>query len=79
MTVKLYRADGQIEIFKTENYVICKIKDFHPIICKVEVYTDSGKLIAKKKRHFIWYYKNFSFKTKEVQDKIEQLKKQNVQ
>lgn len=78
MTIKLYRADGELELFRTDNYVLGKAKDFHPLICKAEVFTDAGKLLARRSRRFSWYYKHVTFKTKEVQDKIEELKRQTV-
>lgn len=73
MTIKLYRADGEIELFRTDNYVLGKAKDFHPLICKAEVFTDNGKLLAKRARRFSWYYKHVTFKTAKVQDALKNI------
>ena len=45
MTVMLELANGNTEIFKTENYIIGKVKDFHPMICKISIY-DNGKNLS---------------------------------
>ena len=77
MLVKIIRADNNIELFQTENYVIGQPKEFHPIICKVSVYSNDGQLIFKRKRPFSFFYKHFKFKSKEIQDKLKELEKNN--
>lgn len=52
MTVVLTLANGITETFETDKYVISSPKDFHPMICKVEVF-DNGKKIASKKRRCV--------------------------
>lgn len=76
MIVKIERADGEIEIFNTDNYRISKSKEFHPLICKVSVY-DNGKKIKVVKRPFKFIYKYFIFKSKTVQDKLKEIFEQN--
>lgn len=72
MTVVLDLANGNTETFTTENYVISRPKDFHPIICRVTVF-DNGKRIARKKRPFSWWYKMVTFKSEYVQNKLKEL------
>lgn len=76
MTVVLELANGQTESFEPEKYVISKAKDFHPLICKVEIY-DNGKRIAKKKRPFSLWYKLVTFKSYKVQSELKKLETQN--
>lgn len=75
MIIKIERADGQIEIYESGNYLITKIKDFHPIICKVTVYAE-GKKIKNVKRPFCFIYKHFIFKSKKVQEHLKNLANQ---
>lgn len=76
MIVKVFRADGVIEVFQTPNYIISKAKGFNPIICKVVVYSDSGVKIESRKRFFSLFYKLFTFKTKKVQDELKRINEQ---
>ena len=75
MIVEIERADGEIEIFNTDNYRISKPKDFHPLICKVSVY-DNGVKIKTVKRPFKFFYKHFTFKSAKVQERLKELEKQ---
>ena len=72
MTVVLDLANGNTETFATENYVISRTKDFHPMICMVTVF-DNGRRIARRKRFCIWWYKKFTFKSEYVQNKLKEL------
>ena len=72
MTVVLDLANGNTEIFTTENYVISRPKDFHPMICSATVF-DNGRRIARRKRFCIWWYKKFTFKSFKVQEKLKEL------
>lgn len=74
MVIKNYLANGNVEVFTTDRYLIGKSKDFHPLICKVEVF-DFGKKIFTKKRHFSFIYKHFIFKSAKVQKQLEELAK----
>lgn len=76
MTVIIELANGQTETFQAEKYVISKTKDFHPLICKVEIF-DNGKRIAKKKRPFSLWYKLVTFKSYKVQAELQKLETQN--
>ena len=72
MTVGLELANGNTETFTTENYVISRPKDFHPMICRVTVF-DNGRRIARKKRPFSWWYKMVTFNSFKVQEKLKEL------
>lgn len=74
MTVKLELANGETECYETNTYKISKVKDFHPMICKVELF-DFGRKIFTKKRHFSFIYKHFVFKSAKVQKQLEELAK----
>lgn len=76
MTVVLDLANGNTETFTTENYVISRPKDFHPLICRVTVF-DNGRRIARRKRPLSWWYKKFTFKSFKVQEKLKELQGQN--
>lgn len=77
MTIKIERADGEIEIFNSDNYRIGKSKDFHPLICTVSVY-DNGVKIKTMKRPFKFFYKHFTFKSKKVQEQLKKLEEQET-
>lgn len=77
MIVKVELADGTTEIFESQNYKISRVKDFHPIICKVEVFSDGVK-IKTVKRPFVFFYKHFTFKSEKVQKVLAELEKQGV-
>lgn len=68
-------ADGRTEIFESESYVISGIKDFHPLICKVSVYSGNKKIKSISRPHK-WYYKHFTFKSEKVQSIIRNLEEQ---
>ena len=70
MIIKIERADGETEIFNSDNYRISKSKDFHPLICTVSVY-DNGVKIKTVKRPFKFCYKHFTFTSKKVQEQLE--------
>ena len=72
MTIKINRADNQIEIFETSNYLISKSKEFHPMICKITVF-ENGHKIACRKRPFSFFYKKFIFKSKKVQEQLNEI------
>lgn len=75
MIIKIERADGQTELYESGNYLISKIKEFHPIICKVTVY-GNGKKIKSVARPFNFIYKHFIFKSKNVQEQLKNLAEQ---
>ena len=75
MIIKIDRADGQTEMFENGNYLITKVKDFHPIICKITIYGD-GKKIKSVARPFNFIYKHFIFKSKKVQEQLKNLVEQ---
>lgn len=77
MTVKAELADGTTDIFETENYRISTLKDFHPMICSVEVYS-MAKRIKKVSRRFKFFYKHFTFKSRKVQDKMAEIERQQA-
>jgi hypothetical protein len=61
LTVKVKLIDGSVDIFTTEKYLISTKEDLHPAILDVKVYAE-GKRIARRRRHFHWYYKRFVYK-----------------
>lgn len=62
MTVKLKLVNGNCEIFKTESYVVSKVKDLHPDILDCKVYADNGKLLIRRRRLFQRFYKKHQYK-----------------
>lgn len=75
MVVKTELANGNVEIFESNNYVISKPKDFHPLLCKVSIY-DNGKKIKSVSRPFKFFYKHFTFKSDKVQTLLKNLEEQ---
>ena len=60
-------------MFETDNYVIGKLDNMHPMICKVDVFSN-GRKIKTKKRFCVWWYKLITFKSQKVQDELKKLK-----
>ena len=77
MTVKAELADGTIDVFETDNYKISTLKNFHPMICSVEVYSGT-KRIKKVSRKFKFFYKHFIFKSKKVQNILAEIETQQT-
>ena len=77
MTVKAELADGTTDIFETSSYKISTLKDFHPMLCSVEVYS-GAKRIKKVSRRFKFFYKHFTFRSRKVQDKLAEIQKQQT-
>lgn len=77
MTVKAELADGTIDVFETDNYKISTLKNFHPMICTVEVYSGT-KRIKKVSRKFKFFYKHFIFKSKKVQNILAEIETQQT-
>ena len=77
MIVKAELADGTADIFETDNYKISTLKDFHPMICSVEIYSVT-KRIKKISRRFKFFYKHFIFKSSKVQNKLAEIQKQQA-
>lgn len=72
MTIRLELANGSYEMFETDNYVIGRLNNMHPMICKVDVFSN-GRKIKTKKRFCIWWYKLITFKSQKVQDELKKL------
>lgn len=77
MIVKAELADGTTDIFETGNYKISTLRDFHPMLCSVEIYFGT-KRIKKVSRRFKFLYKHFIFKSRKVQDKLAEIQKQQT-
>ena len=75
MVVKTELVNGNFEVFESSNYVIIKMKDFHPLLCKVSIY-DNGKKIKSVSRPFKFIYKHFIFKSEKVQTVLKNLEEQ---
>ncbi len=69
MTVKVYLADGKVDIFETEKYMVSNIAEMHPLIVGVKVF-EGGCLIHEKFRAFGWFYRKFTVKSRKVQARI---------
>lgn len=67
LTVRLKLVNGNIEVFKTDEYIISKIKEMHPDILDVKVYTSTGKLIAHRRRWRQRFYKKYLYKPVSVE------------
>lgn len=48
MVIQLELANGCYEMFEIDNYVISKVNDMHPMICKVDVFSNGKKIKTKK-------------------------------
>ena len=79
MLVKLDRADNKTEYFETNNYMIGDKTEFHPIICKITIYSDNGKKLKTFKRKHWLYYKLFQFNTPKVQDELKRLEQERME
>lgn len=75
MIVKAELADGTTDIFQTDIYKISTLKDFHPMLCSVEIYSGT-KRIKKISRRFKFFYKHFIFKSRKVQNKLAEIQQQ---
>lgn len=62
MTVKLKLINGNTEIFKTDSYMVSKVKEMHPDILDCKVYADCGRLLLHRRRHFQRFYKKYVYK-----------------
>ncbi len=60
ITVKVKLVDGNTDIFTTDRYTVSTIKQMHPAILDVKVYS-GRKLLIHKRRHFQWFYKKFQY------------------
>lgn len=74
MTVKAELADGTTDVFETGNYKISTLKELHPMICSVEVYSGE-KRIKKFSRRFKFFYRRFTFKSRKVQDRLAEIER----
>lgn len=78
MTVKLTRIDGVVEIVETNNYLVNSIKDLHPAIVRIDVYSGVRKIYTIRRKN-LWWYKNITFNSAAVQDKLRQINQQMQQ
>lgn len=62
MIIKLKYVFGTVQVFRRDDYTIAPIKETNPAILKVEVFTDEGKKLYKRERHFKWFYERFKYK-----------------
>jgi hypothetical protein len=63
MNVRVKRVDGFVELFSTDKYMLTTVKELHPAILRVDVFTDNGKRLVYVKRPFPFIYKHFIFKS----------------
>lgn len=60
MEVKIKRVDGCVEFFETPQFLVVKPEDMSPVIIRLEVRDNRGKLLLKWKRpNAKEYIKNF--------------------
>ena len=62
MTVRIKTVKGDVEWFMTANYTIANLKEMHPDILDVKIFTDLGKRLYHKRRPFQRFYKRFKYK-----------------
>lgn len=72
MTVKLLLVNGYIELAKTDKYRLVPVKEMHPDILKVWVYSDKGKLLAKRQRLFKKFYVKYKYKPLPIEETEQQ-------
>ena len=72
MVIKLLLVGGHIELFKTEQYKLSTVKEMHPDILKVWVYSDEGKLLAKRQRLFKKFYVKYKYKPLPIEETEQQ-------
>lgn len=75
MTILLKLADGTTDCFESGNYKISRVKDMHPAIVSVSIFTGKRR-IAKKTRPFSFWYKHITYKSKKVQALLSEIAKQ---
>lgn len=62
MIVNVKLVGNRREIFTTESYIIGPMKDLHPDILEVTVYTDNDKKLAHIKRPHQRHYEKYEYK-----------------
>lgn len=72
MLVKIRRVDNVNEFFHTQNFCMSTVKEFHPNIVSVKIYSDTGKLISTR-RNVLKTIKSLLFKIPLVQVEEESL------
>lgn len=73
MIIKVFRADGEVELFHTDKYRISRPENLHLLVLKVIVYAESGKKLFKICRKNRFLYKHITFKTAAVQDALKKM------
>lgn len=61
ITVKIKTVHGNIEVFETKSYIVCKRKDLHPDILTVDVYAGSRR-VCHMRRRLQWIYRKFLYR-----------------
>ena len=62
MLVKIKRIDGATEFFESGSFVLSPLKDMRADILCAELFTTTGKRIARCRRPFQAFYKKFIYK-----------------
>ena len=73
MIVKIKCVNGNIEVVKTDKYVISSIRYFDPRIVSVYLYSNSGRLLEKKTRFMPLFYRYVTARTYKVRSEIERI------
>lgn len=59
MRIKLTLVDGTVQYLETQSFNLCPVKDMFPEILEAKVYTDHGRLLARRRRkHWKHYIKH---------------------
>ena len=61
MVVKFKLVGKKVQFFHTNNFMVSSLKDMHPDILEVFVYTDGGKKMKHLKRPFQKYYEKYKY------------------
>ena len=68
MRVKVILVDGTVQYFETPNYALSPVKTMHPDILEVKVYTNHGRLLARRRRKNWKHYIKYEYKPLPPQD-----------
>lgn len=72
MIVKLKLVKGAYEVFRTRSYMVGSIKDMHPDILDVKIYTDAGIRIFHRKRRRQRFYEKYLYKPVQTELKADE-------
>ena len=62
MRIKLTLVDGTVQYLETQSFNLCPVKDMIPEILEAKVYTDHGRLLARRRRKNWKHYIEHEYK-----------------